>query len=68
MGKKSFTHHPLFPAASAAANKSVQVALAAMGCKDRDVYGHEAMAGRMIDDFVRLLLHAYDAKEKRGGR
>lgn len=65
MARKAFTDHPEFTRASAAANAAIAGALADMGCELCDLNAIDPHVNRVADDFTRLLLRAFDAKQKR---
>lgn len=62
MTRKAFTEHPEFIKASAAANLGLGEALSFLSLSEADL--SETHANRVVDDLTRLLLRAYDAKQK----
>lgn len=62
MARKAFTEHPKFIHASSVANGAALDAAKAMGMDERDFFGFEEHANRVVDDLTRLLLRAYDKK------
>jgi hypothetical protein len=63
--KKPFTEHPQFHPAGLAANDGLTMMLHRLGLNDADLYDFDVTANRVVDDLTKLLLRAYDAKQKK---
>lgn len=65
MARKAFTEHPKFMDAGHIANGCLRMAATGLGLDEKDLFGFEDHANRVVDDLTKLLLRAYDAKAKK---